>query len=277
MGTWRDRECKGCGETFSPTSKNQQYCPACTTQCRVPGCEMKVRAKGYCAAHLRQTHPVSNIPMRDSGLCGVDGCERQAFAKGHCQLHYDRVRFYAGAGDATPKTRKARGGPCEVKGCEQPAIGDGLCVRHYARHRKTGEVGPADLLRRAQGEGSITETGYKRIAIDGVYWFEHRYVMEQILGRPLFLGENVHHKNGDRLDNNPANLEVWISKQPPGQRVSDLVEYAINILKRYPNELADEGYRLLPLESVEATESLLGTPSFNDFDAAAVLRRWTNA
>ena len=106
MGTWRDRECKGCGETFSPTSKNQQYCPACTTQCRVPGCEMKVRAKGYCAAHLRQTHPVSNIPMRDSGLCGVDGCERQAFAKGHCQLHYDRVRFYAGAGDATPKKHK---------------------------------------------------------------------------------------------------------------------------------------------------------------------------
>lgn len=51
---------------------------------------------------------------------------------------------------------------------------------------------------------------------------EHRFVMEQILERPLKKGENVHHINGLRHDNNPRNLELWVSPQPYGQRASDI-------------------------------------------------------
>ena len=57
--------------------------------------------------------------------------------------------------------------------------------------------------------------------------------MENILGRELFPEERVHHKNGNRLDNDPSNLELWVVSQPAGQRVDDLVVWARKLLARY--------------------------------------------
>lgn len=63
--------------------------------------------------------------------------------------------------------------------------------------------------------------------------YEHVLVMSEKLGRPLHVGENVHHINGVRDDNRPENLELWVTWQPHGQRPQDLVDWAREILKRY--------------------------------------------
>lgn len=62
--------------------------------------------------------------------------------------------------------------------------------------------------------------------------------MEQKLGRYLLPSEQVHHISGVKDDNRPENLELWATPQPAGQRVEDLADWAVEILRRYrPNSL----------------------------------------
>lgn len=53
------------------------------------------------------------------------------------------------------------------------------------------------------------------------WMFEHRYVMQKKIQRPLLKSETVHHKNGDKTDNSEDNLELWIGRHGKGIRHAD--------------------------------------------------------
>lgn len=122
---------------------------------------------------------------------------------------------------------------CDFELCRNPAKKKRLCYGHYQQNMRGIKLKPL----RIKGNGHITPQGYKQISANGKYVFEHRYVMEQHLGRELLSHEEVHHKNGQRSDNRLQNLELWSTSQPAGQRVEDKVKWALEILELYGKEV----------------------------------------
>jgi hypothetical protein len=108
------------------------------------------------------------------------------------------------------------------------------------RFKKYGDPNAGIWHKRKKGEGKKwheSRNGYV-MRIDyksphsgpNGHVYQHRQVMAEVIGRPLRKGENVHHKNGNRKDNRPENLELWVSGQPAGQRVQDVARWAIELL-----------------------------------------------
>lgn len=139
-----------------------------------------------------------------SDVCLFDNCGKKHSSKGFCSKHYRSFKAWL------DKDRKT-----EIQAKQKPAKDkDGYVLLYMPQHPNCSVTGQ---------------------------YAQHRLVMEEMIGRILVQGENVHHKNGIRNDNRPENLELWSSRQPKGQRVEDKVEYAMEILKLYaPNLLAGD-------------------------------------
>lgn len=172
-------------------------------QCVFDGCtELRWEARGVrCLEHRFN--------------CTVPGCTSSTIQKSTgkssgtvCWVHKQRM-LKTGRYEAI----------CGIKGCDQESVNRSSHPR-CSNHR-----------------GGLNHDGYKTISVEGRRVLEHRFLMEQSLGRPLFSHENVHHINGHRADNRLENLELWSRSQPPGQRVKDKIAWAKSFLSEYGETL----------------------------------------
>ncbi len=213
--------------------------------CIVEDCSNKPTAKGYCSNHYRafrkygdplykaQKHLEAQIKV-----CSVEGCEKPKKAKRLCAMHLLRLTRH-GSLEAPVRVKKIS--TCRViendKPCSKPAQARKMCQMHYRRWSTYGS--PETLVNKSRaGQDKyklIYKPGHPNSHKNGEI-AEHRWVMSEFLGRPLMPSENVHHKNGLKSDNRIENLELWVRSQPPGQRVKDKVEWALELLKTYAPE-----------------------------------------
>jgi len=176
-----------------------------------------------------------------AGVCVVNECGRglRGGGRGYCGAHYSRLKKHGGVLAEIPVQSYNADLPCNIEGCEVVRRGgsNGLCKRHYSQKLENRKliVGLRKPSNKFGNDGPPTydTSKYRMLRKDGKRVLAHRLVMEEVLGRPLRGDENVHHMNGIKGDNRPGNLEIWITSQPAGQRIPDLLAWAHEIIDRY--------------------------------------------
>lgn len=246
-------------------------CPECDTEFRARGRQVQAAGDGkpiYCSRDCQKKASRVEIVCIE---CGTKVLRE----RWRVNQHPTDRQFCSAAcrNKAGSKPKTGRHTPCE-NGCGQdvwviPAeegkahLCSVACKDDWQRRHRTMrpcahcdkgfEVRPSDpdrycsrqchgAARRAPiGHRYVTDQGYVNLWIDDGAGgtrkvLEHRHVMAQHLGRPLFIWETVDHLTGGkpgRSNNALSNLRLMVGKHPRGHEPEHVVRYARQMLGLY--------------------------------------------
>lgn len=212
--------------------------------CSVIDCPNEAYCRTWCALHYNRwrkwgTTDYMGRKPKVRGVCSLDDCDKPLHTRGYCNIHIRRLDKYGDPRKVGAKRYK--GELCQVDEngaiCGKPKEAWDLCNTHYNRMKRRGTLEPfVRPERKARNYIPVAApVGHPNANAEGKI-LEHRLVMSEHIGRPLLAHENVHHINGNRHDNRIENLELWSHSQPPGQRVEDKVQWAVELLQTYAPE-----------------------------------------
>jgi len=180
-----------------------------------------IRQRAKIKVCITCTEQFLTYPAKSSDYCSLE-CYRKTCKTCGCTFHAKTVR-------QTYCSEVCKRGRASCTGCQQNFIPSKKSLGKFCSRKCYYNFQcPVGTVRNAGN-------GYKIVKVpDGtpgskhhygpggrLWMLEHRWVMQQILGRVLGKYENVHHINGQRDDNRPENLELWNQSQPSGIRAKD--------------------------------------------------------
>jgi len=241
------RSCEICGTEYPSRGKRRfcsercQYGDTQRAKRTCEWCRKRLRGKKsqrycshVCAASAMHAGKVPTTQDETGPLINADNSRYSRDGSGQWWYRPSGTRAH---GQPWPRTR------AYVKVCRQCGRRflsnifhqkrQGSCSRTCgmrAFHKEHPQIRAREKSTRWAGGTLVNRSGYvmelapDHPSLDGTqrrYVLQHRLVMESVLGRLLARNEYVHHKNGDRADNRPENLELWRRGQPPGQRAEE--------------------------------------------------------
>lgn len=197
-------------------------------QCGEEGCEKEAWCRGFCPNHYTKRRRRGVLQKLEAGQLNQDKRTGRVLLCGTCLKNFYRCQADLDdhQGDAyycSPECwyNRPRNTICLIEGCGNPKTSRDFCKKHYSRLRRNGDP----LVTKHEPNGSPNIKSYRKKRVGDRRLGEHQYVAEQLLRRRLNPGENVHHRNGKKLDNDPSNLILFPSMSAHRQYENRYREY----------------------------------------------------